>query len=427
MSKVGSEHTLMDTRNPAAFPPHSDENRAGPAAVRSPNKQIVVCYNGTFIYSRNGAQARTTSLLQYLVKADYSITLFSFKNHPTEPWTEAAQAAFKAAFPTVQLVLDTRTATLRCLTYVKNALTSFFPAKARHIIVWRFRAASPNYESLTTELSKAVWIVNYADGLTQLNGIPEAPIVVENHDIKFVQVAKKHCTSPFSLRSLLRMRSELGVLNCTTAIIAISSTEAGFFRVTLANPGIFYIPQYPSAAPIRRLDRPKAGYLYDLVFVGSDMFQNARGLLTFFQASKTWLASLQVAIVGRVGENTSVRAFAQDRPHIDLLGFVDDLSAIYAASKAAISPVDGTGLKIKIVEALGHGRPVFASRHSMEGLAPGYDRCVFPIERALIEQIVSDNSKVEAAQASALAYWKSLATAGDTTQFQDFLQRAASS
>ena len=98
-------------------------------------------------------------------------------------------------------------------------------------------------------------------------------------------------------------------------------------------------------------------------------------------------------MVGRVGENTSVRAFAQDRPHIDLLGFVDDLSAIYAASKAAISPVDGTGLKIKAVEALGHGRPVFASRHSMEGLAPGYDRCVFPIERSLIERILWDDFK----------------------------------
>jgi len=126
-------------------------------------------------------------------------------------------------------------------------------------------------------------------------------------------------------------------------------------------------------------------------------------------------------------EDSSIREFQQGRPHINLLGFVEDLSTVYAASKAAISPVDGTGLKIKAVEALGHGRPVFASRHSIEGLAPGYDRCVFPIERSFIERILLDDSKLEAAQASALAYWESLATAGDMTQFQDFLQRAASS
>ena len=134
--------------------------------------------------------------------------------------------------------------------------------------------------------------MNYADGLTQLDGVPEAPIVVETHDVKFVQVAKKRRTSPFSLRSLFRMRSELGVLNCTTAIVAISSTEASFFRVTFAG--------FPEFSTFRNIHRPhqyaayspKAGYLYDLVFVGSDMFQNARGLLTFFEANKTWLASL---------------------------------------------------------------------------------------------------------------------------------------
>jgi glycosyltransferase involved in cell wall biosynthesis len=417
----------MDTRNPAAFPFHSDKNPAVPPVAQSPNNQVVVYYNGTFIHLRNGAHARMTSLLQYLVQAGYSITLFSFKNHPTEPWTEAAQAAFKAAFPTVQLVIDTQTPLLRCLTYVKNTLTAFFPAKAHRIIAWRFRAASPNYESLATERSHALWIVNYADGLTQLNGVPKGPIVVETHDIKFIQVAKKNCTPPFNLRSLLRMRSELGVLNCTAAIIAISSVEAGLFRVIMADPRVFYIPRYASATPMCRVDRPKAEYLYDLVFVGSEMFQNARGLLAFFEANKTWLASLRVAVVGRVAENTAVRAFARGRPGIHLLGFVDDLFAIYATSKAAISPVDGTGLKIKVVEALGRGRPVFASRQSMEGLAPGYDRCVFPIERSFIERLLWDDAQLEAAQASALAYWDSLATAGDMTQFQDFLQGAASS
>ena len=134
----------------------------------------------------------------------------------------------------------------------------------------------------------------------------------------------------------------------------------------MADPRVFYIPRYASATPICRVDRPKAGYFYDLVFVGSDMFQNARGLLTFSRQQRH--GSRHCDRSGRSGRrNTSVRAFAQDRPHIHLLGFVDDLFATYAASKAAISPVDGTGLKIKVVEALGHGRPVFASRQSGKG------------------------------------------------------------
>jgi hypothetical protein len=59
----------------------------------------------------------------------------------------------------------------------------------------------------------------------------------------------------------------------------------------------------------------------------------------------------------------------------------------------------------------------------MEGLPPGYEGCVFPIERSCIERVLLNNSELEAAQASALAYWESFAIAGDMTGFQDFLQR----
>ena len=385
----------------------------------------MVYYNVTFIHLRNGAHSRMASLLRYLVDAGCLVTLFSFANHPTEPWVETAQIAFKNAFPTVRLVLDTQTALLRRLTFLKNAVSSFLPARAQWIIARHLRGASPNYEALVAESSDAVWIVNYADGLTQLNGIPSAPIVVETHDVKFVQVAKKDCTSPFNFRSLLRMRSEIGVLNCAAAIIAISPVEAGFFRTVLTGPDTFYIPKYGSSASVRRADRPKDGYLYDLIFVGSDMFQNARGLLEFFETNKSWLMSLRIAVAGRVCENSSIREFKQGRPHINLLGFVEDLSTVYATSKAAISPVDGTGLKIKAVEALGHGRPVFASRHSMEGLAAGYGRCVFPIERTYIERVLFDDATLEEAQTAALAYWENLETVGDLTAFWSFLERAS--
>ena len=418
----------MNTRN--LIPGHTASGQGHSvgdvrAFVRPSAKRVVVYYNGTFIHLRNGAHSRMASLLSYLVDAGCLVTLFSFVNHPTEPWVETAQLAFKNAFPSVRLVLDTQTALLRRLTFLKNAVTSFMPARAQRMIGWRHRGASPNYEALVAESPDAVWIVNYADGLTQLNGIPSAPIVIETHDIKFVQVAKKDCRPPFNFRSLLRMRSEIGVLNCAAAIIAISPVEAGFFRTMLTGPDVFYIPQYGSSAPVRRGDRPKDGYLYDLIFVGSDMFQNARGLLAFLETNKSWLMSLRIAVVGRVCENSSIREFKQGRPHINLLGFVDDLSTAYAASKAAISPVDGTGLKIKAVEALSHGRPVFASRHSMEGLAAGYGGCVFPIERTHIERVLFDDAALGEAQSAALAYWESLETAGDLTAFVDFLGRTS--
>ncbi len=404
----------------------ADESRIVSVSARP---QVVAYFNGTFIHMRNGAHARMASLLRYLVDSGFSVTLFSFEDHPTEPWTPAAQDAFRRAFPTVRLVLDRRTAALSRLTTLKNAVTSFFPGKASKVTAWRQPGASPNYEALLAEIPGAVWIVNYANALTELNGLPPGPVVVETHDIKFINVAKKaggetpKLHSILKQRSLLRMRSEISVLNCAAGVVAISPVEAGFFRTLLPGPYTFYIPQYGSVAP-RRAERPREGYQHDLLFVGSDMFHNVEGLSRFLTANGHWMTSLRIAIAGTVGTNPQVRAAAQNWRNVQILGFVDDIAAVYAASKATISPVDGTGLKIKAVESLSYGRPVFASRHAIDGLAPGHGGCVFPIERTQIERLLFDEAKLEVAQASALTYWEGMAHAGDIVSLQNFLERA---
>jgi hypothetical protein len=388
-------------------------------------RSIVVYYNGTFVHLRNGAHMRMTSLLRYLTGAGHDVTLFSFANHPTEPWTEEAQALLRQNHPGVRLVLDEQTPALNKLTSSKNARTSFFPAKSRDILAKRIPGVSPNYEKLVAEKPDALWIVNYADGLTQLNGLPSGPIVVETHDLKFVNVAKKNNASPFNIRSLLRMRSELGVLETVAGLIAISPVEAGFFRTVLAGPRTFYIPQYCASRPVHRAPKPEGGYRYDLLFVGSDMFQNSRGLLRFCRENADWLPGLRIAVVGKVGEDPEVRAYAADKPYIELLGFVDDIAAVHAASKAAISPVDGTGLKIKVIDALGFGVPVFGSPHTLEGLAPGFEACAFPITRDRIEPLLKDEARLDMARQAAITYWESLPKAGDIGAFGDFLKAEA--
>jgi hypothetical protein len=54
---------------------------------------------------------------------------------------------------------------------------------------------------------------------------------------------------------------------------------------------------------------------------------------------------------------------------VERSGFVQDLSAAYARAALVINPVErGTGLKIKTVEALVHGKCVVGSAHSLHGL-----------------------------------------------------------
>src|SRR5262249_49611206 len=108
-------------------------------------------------------------------------------------------------------------------------------------------------------------------------------------------------------------------------------------------------------------------------------------------------------------------------PHIRLLGFVPDMAPIYRASKAALSPVNGTGLKIKIVDALKYGKPVFASRQALDGLPAGYEQSVFPIEQDAIEQLILDRKARLAAGTAARTYFCYLQQAGDRQRFARLL------
>ena len=54
---------------------------------------------------------------------------------------------------------------------------------------------------------------------------------------------------------------------------------------------------------------------------------------------------------------------------VRILGFVDDLAALYAASRVICCPLlEGGGTRVKIIEAAAYGRPVVSSRIGAEGL-----------------------------------------------------------
>ena len=52
-----------------------------------------------------------------------------------------------------------------------------------------------------------------------------------------------------------------------------------------------------------------------------------------------------------------------------MLGRVDDLTPLYAGAAVAISPLrGGSGLKIKLIEALGQGKVIVATTTTLQGV-----------------------------------------------------------
>jgi hypothetical protein len=68
---------------------------------------------------------------------------------------------------------------------------------------------------------------------------------------------------------------------------------------------------------------------------------------------------------------------------------------------------------MKILTAIHAGLPVFASRNSIEGLAPGYEGAVFEISEADCRRILGDTAAYESARQAVLAYRRAHGLAGE--------------
>src|SRR5690606_21052871 len=61
--------------------------------------------------------------------------------------------------------------------------------------------------------------------------------------------------------------------------------------------------------------------------------------------------------------------YVKDYPNVHKIPFVRNLQDYYEVSKIALCPMlTGTGVKIKVVEALSHGLPVICTSRGVDGL-----------------------------------------------------------
>jgi glycosyltransferase involved in cell wall biosynthesis len=86
--------------------------------------------------------------------------------------------------------------------------------------------------------------------------------------------------------------------------------------------------------------------------------------------------AVRVRLYGPGGER-----FAGRHPAILVRGLVPDLSNVWPEIDLVVCPmVSGSGINVKLVEALHHGRPVLATRHAVRGLPEIRDPAVVVLE-----------------------------------------------
>ncbi|MDB5439728.1 MAG: hypothetical protein JWM33_2155 [Caulobacteraceae bacterium] len=161
----------------------------------------------------------------------------------------------------------------------------------------------------------------------------------------------------------LSMEEENVLLSGADVTLAIQKEEAAY--VAAAVPGQKVLTTMMPVTPVA-LAQP--GDARTVLFVGSSAAPNVNGLGWFIDKVLPLLSKerpdLRILVAGSVA-----RAFPQVPPGMEMLGVVPDLTKLYQQAGVVISPLQaGSGLKIKLVEALAHGKAMVATPTTLQGV-----------------------------------------------------------
>jgi succinoglycan biosynthesis protein ExoO len=159
---------------------------------------------------------------------------------------------------------------------------------------------------------------------------------------------------------------EADLLARADLVIAIQHHEAEAAR-RLLPPGHAVVVAPMALEPVKAAQPGEGG---GLLFVGSVAAANVDGMRWFL--AEIWpllrarLPNLHLAVAGTV---CTALGSTPRHPGVTLLGRVADLSSLYRRADVVISPLrTGSGLKIKLVEALAHGKPMVATTTTAQGV-----------------------------------------------------------
>jgi len=228
-------------------------------------------------------------------------------------------------------------------------------------------------------ISYAYW----AELIRENKYLKNAKLIIDTHDFLTSQFQNQ---KRFNLGKYFNKEVEL--LNLFQKVCVISSDENYVFSQFVASEVITI-----SHALEAKFQFNSTQKKYDLVYVASSNEHNMKSAKWFFEQVYPKLNSnLSICVVGKINEHIP------ELPNVTKMHFVEDLDQVYSESRVAICPMlSGTGLKIKVVEALSFGLPVVCNPRGIDGLINKTNNGCLVTEDATtfsnyIEQLLTDSN-----------------------------------
>lgn len=179
-------------------------------------------------------------------------------------------------------------------------------------------------------------------------------IIIDTHDFLTSQFSKN---KNFEIGNYFK--KEIATLQYFDYIIAISIEEKYLFSQFIEERKVILVSHgLKENFKSTKLD-------YEIVYVASDNEHNIKGANWFFNYVFPLLPKeINICIVGKINSAINIKF-----ENIKKIVYLHDLDEVYRASKIAICPMfSGTGIKIKVLEALSYGIPVVCTNKGVDGL-----------------------------------------------------------
>ena len=303
-----------------------------------------------------GNLTRCTQMLNYLESLSdmYEVDFLSIGDWGD--WDEENKAKFLKKHPNVKLHLINRKGSKT------NKIKQFFEYKLLNLFPKLIKGTSVDITNpmLNKKVSNFIdkgnydkVIISYASWAKVVSNIKTKPyLIVDTHDFITAQSRDK-------IGKIGKLfQSEINILKKFDEIWTYSVEEEYIFG-QFTDKKITLIPISFPFCPTE----DKENYKYELIFVGSQNPHNIAGIQWFEKEVLPFLKDIKVHIIGKICK------VVPDHPNFVKHGMVDDIEDFYQNAKIAICPMlSGTGIKIKVLEALSHSLPVVTNRRGLDGL-----------------------------------------------------------
>lgn len=264
---------------------------------------------------------------------------------------------------------------------------------------WYDPAVDAAISDLTRIWSYDLCLVNYSWYSKAFEALPDNVVrVVDTHDAFGDRHKRLYAAGTTPVWYYTRPDDEGLCLDRADIVLAIQEEEQAWFQslsdqpvqtVGHVLPPVFLPPRERTEGKLR------AGYLAS---ANPSNQQSIISLLRHWFAHPVLAEHVELHIAGPICNVLSqVPSFVVKR------GYVENVQDFYASVDFSVNPnIGGSGLKIKSVEALSYGRPIFATAEGMLGICAPVRPYVSPSVPTMVEDIVlalKSDPQLEAARA----------------------------